>query len=73
MNTPKHSIGTFVLLLAVSLVGAFLMLGVDRGGTVWIKFILYLMFFLSISYPAMFYSNENCSAWIGRLMRRNRK
>ncbi|MDQ2921737.1 MAG: hypothetical protein M3R52_09045 [Acidobacteriota bacterium] len=71
MNTSKESIGTFNIMLLISILGAFLML-VDKDGTVWLKFFLYVMFFLSITTPALFYSNKSCTAWLGRLRKRNR-
>lgn len=72
MNASKQSIGSFITILVISMVGAFFMLSVDKGGTVWLKFFLYVMFFLSITAPALFYSNGSCTAWIGRLLKRDR-
>ena len=72
MNVSKQSIGSFITILVISVLGAFLMLGVDKGGAVWLKLFLYVMFFLSITAPAVFYSNKSCTAWLGRLLKRNR-
>jgi hypothetical protein len=70
MKISRSLIGTFMIVLLVSISGAFLMLGLDKGGAVWVKFVLYVMFFLSIAYPAAFYSNKSCTGWIGRLLKR---
>ncbi len=55
-------------ILAASIIGAILMIGVDPGGTRWLKFILYIVFFASISSSAVFSSSCSCSG-----MRRLRK
>lgn len=72
MNTSKQLVGSFIAILVFSMLGAFLMLGVDKGGTVWLKFFLYVIFFLSITAPAFSYSNKSCAAWLGRFLKRNR-
>jgi hypothetical protein len=68
----RQSIGSLLTMLVFSVLGAFLMLGVDKGGTVWLKFFLYVIFFLSIAGPAFVYSNKSCTAWLGRFLKRNR-
>jgi hypothetical protein len=58
-------------ILAVSIIGAILMTGVDLGGTRWLKFILYVIFFASISSPAVFSSRYSCSGMLRRLRKRS--
>ena len=58
-------------ILAVSLIGAILMMGVDPGGTRWLKFIIYVIFFASISSPAVFSSRYSCSGMLRRLRKRS--
>jgi len=58
-------------ILAVSIIGAVLMMGLDLGGTRWLKFILYVVFFCSISSPAVFSSRYSCSGRLRRLRRRS--
>lgn len=57
--------------LAVSIIGATLTMGVDLGGTRWLKFILYLLFFDAISSPALFSSHTSCSSMLHRLRKRS--
>jgi hypothetical protein len=47
-----------------SIVGAILMMGFETGGTRWLKFRLYSIFFASISSPAIFSSSYSCSAFL---------
>jgi len=72
MRKSKQSIESFITLLIGSILAALLMLGVDKGGTVWLKFFLYVMFFLSITATAFLYPNKSCTSWLGRLLKRNR-
>ena len=58
-------------ILVVSIIGAILMMGVDLGGTRWLKFILYVIFFASISSPAVFSSRYSCSGMLRRLRKRS--
>ena len=58
-------------ILAVSLIGAILMMGVDPGGTRWLKFIIYVIFFASISSPAVISSRYSCSGMLRRLRKRS--
>ena len=59
-------------ILAVSIIGAVLMMGLDLGGTRWLKFILYVAFFFcTISSPAVFSSRYSCSGVLRRLRRRS--
>jgi hypothetical protein len=55
----------------VSMIGAILMMGFDMGGTRWLKFLLYLVFFASISSPAVFSSRFSCSSLFRRLSKRS--
>jgi hypothetical protein len=54
-------------ILAVSFIGAILMMGVDVDGTRWLKFIVYVLLFASISSPALLSSRSSCSAMLRRL------
>jgi len=54
-------------ILVFSIIGAMLTMGLDPGGTRWLKFMLYLAFFASISSPAVFSSRLSCSAMLRRL------
>jgi len=47
------------------------MMGVDLGGTRWLKFILYVVFFASISSPAVFSSRYSCSGMLRGLRKRS--
>ena len=53
--------------LAFSIVGALLTIGLDLGGTRRLKFVLYLAFFASISSSAVFSSRLSCSGMLRRL------
>ena len=55
----------------VSIVGAMLMMGVDLGGTRWLKFLLYVGFFASISSLAAFSSGYSCSSVLRRMRKRS--
>ena len=57
--------------LLVTVIGAILMMGLDLGGTRWLKFILYVLFFASISSPAVFSSRYSCSLVMHRLRKRS--
>jgi hypothetical protein len=54
-------------ILAFSIVGALLTMGLDLGGTRWLKFMLYPAFFASISSSAVFSSHLSCSGMLRRL------
>jgi hypothetical protein len=54
-------------ILVISIVGALLTTGLDLGGTRWPKFMLYLVFFASISSSAVFSSRLSCSGLLRRL------
>ena len=56
--------------LAVSIIGAILMMALDSGGTRWLKFILYILFFASTS-PAVFSSHLSCSSMLHHLRKRS--
>lgn len=67
MDNKKRLLINIGGVLAFSIVGAILMMGVDLGGTRWLKFILYLVFFASISCSAVFSSRLSCSGMLRRL------
>lgn len=71
MENRKRLVTNIAGVLAVSIIGAILMMGLDVGGTRWLKFILYVMFFASISSPAAFSSHLSCSAIFSRLRKRS--
>jgi len=58
-------------ILIVSIIGAILMIGVDPGGTRWLKLIIYIVFSASISSPAVFSSPYSCSSMLRRLRKRS--
>jgi hypothetical protein len=58
-------------ILTVSIIGAILMMGVDLDGTRWLKFIMCVIFFASISSPAAFSSHYSCSSMLRRLRRQS--
>jgi hypothetical protein len=65
-NIPRRL--ALVLLLAV--VGAALMLLFDGGGTRWLKFLLYIIFFTSIFSPSLFVSSSSCG-FLARMRKRS--
>jgi hypothetical protein len=69
MDRTKKLLLNIVGIATISILGAILMMGLDTGGTRWLKFLLYAIFFASISSPAVFSSSYSCSA----LLRRTRK
>ena len=71
MNNTKKLLVNIGGILVVSIIGAILMIGVDLGGTRWLKFILYVVFFASISSPAIFSSRYSCSPMLRRLRKRS--
>jgi hypothetical protein len=71
MHNTKRPLINIGGILAVSIIGAILMMGVDLGGTRWLKFILYVIFFASISSPAVFSSRHSCSGMLRRLRKRS--
>ena len=71
MDNTKRLLVNIGGILVVSIIGAMLMIGVDPGGTRWLKFILYVVFFASISSPAVFSSSYSCSAMLRRLRKRS--
>jgi hypothetical protein len=66
MENRKRLLTNIACVFAFSVVGATIMMWFDDGGTRWLKFILYLFFFASISSPAIFSSNKACSLLMGR-------
>jgi len=71
MDNTKRLLVNIGGILVASIIGALLMIGVDPGGTRWLKFILYVVFFASISSPAVFSSRYSCSAMLRRLRKRS--
>ena len=69
MDNTKRLLVNIARVLAVSIIGAILMMVVDPGGTRWLKFILYVFFFATIS-PAIFSSFPSCSSML-RLRKRS--
>ena len=53
--------------LDFSIIGALLTTGLDLGGTRWLKFLLYIVFFASFSSLAVFSSSLSCSGVLRRL------
>lgn len=70
MDNKKRLLINIGGILAFSIVGAILMMGADPGGTRWLKFILYVVFFASITSPALFSSRFSCSSMLRRLRKR---
>jgi len=71
MDNTKRLLINIGGILGFSIIGAILMMGVDLGGTRWLKFILYVIFFASISSPAVFSSRYSCSGMLRRLRKRS--
>jgi hypothetical protein len=69
INTNRFLI-KLAIVLAASVVGGLLMTGLDAGGTRWIKFIGYVIFFASIISPSVLFPNSSCSI-MSRLRRRS--
>jgi hypothetical protein len=61
MNNNKRFIINIACILAISIIGATLVMGLDLGGTRWLKFVLYLIFFAALSSSALFSSIYSCS------------
>ena len=69
MNKAKNLITVLLIVLPASVLGAFLMMEFDQGGTRWLKFVLYVAMFVSIFSPAFLSSRFSCSL----SLRRSRK
>ena len=67
MENKKRMLINIACVAAIAIIGAMLMMGLDVEGTRWLKFILYVMFFASISSSALFSSHLSCSAMFSRL------
>lgn len=61
VNNAKYRMTNFAIALAVAVIGALLTMGVDLGGTRWLKFVLYVGFFLLILSPLFLSSSLSCS------------
>jgi hypothetical protein len=66
MDNRKRPIINIAGVVVFSFIGAFLMIEFDDGGARWLKFILYVIFFASISSSALFSSRFSCSFLMGR-------
>lgn len=60
-NNKKKLMINVAWVLAISIVGAILMMVVDLGGTRWLKFVLYMIFFASLSSSGLFSSRFSCN------------
>lgn len=67
MENRKRLFINIAGVLVISIIGALLTIGLDVGGTRWLKFLLYLAFFASISSSAVFSSRLSCSGMLRRL------
>lgn len=70
MKNQKRFAIKLAMMLAVYLVGALLMTGVDAGGTAWPGFIGYVIFFGLVLSPSTLFSHSSCSI-TSRLRRRS--
>jgi hypothetical protein len=61
MDNTKKLLINIGGVLVFSVIGALLVMAVDPGGTRWLKFILYLVFFASFSSLAVRSSSYSCS------------
>jgi type IV secretory pathway VirB2 component (pilin) len=59
------------IVFAICFIGAMLMTGFDHGVTGLLKFFGYLIFFASISSPALFSSHHSFSAMLRRLRKQS--
>jgi hypothetical protein len=60
MTVPGRSLLTAAIVFAMALVGATLMIIVDSGGTVWLKFALYAIFFGAVFLAAVLSPIQGC-------------
>jgi len=70
MGISRRSIARAVLVIALALAGAVLMIRVDTGGTVWLKFILYVVSIVG-AYCLILLSPVQSCGW--SLFRRHKK
>lgn len=71
VNNAKNRMINIIIALAVAVIGAILMMGFDLGGTRWLRFVAYIVFFLSISSSLLFSSSSSCRSMFSRLRRRS--
>ena len=71
MDNTKRLLVNIGGILVVSIAAAILVNGVVPDRTRWLKFILYAVFFASISSPAVFSSRYSCSTMLRRLRKRS--
>jgi hypothetical protein len=67
MKVSRRSSVRAVAVIALALAGAAVMIYLDSGGTTWLKFALYVIFFYGIFLAAVSSSVNSCG---GRLFRR---
>ena len=70
MSISGHAILKATILIAIALTGAALMITVDGGGTVWLKFALYSLFFVAVFLGAVLSPLQSCGL---RFFRRQTK
>lgn len=68
-NNKKKLVINVAWVLAFSIVGATLTMGFDLGGTRWLKFVLYMIFFASLSSSGLLSSRISCN--LSRFWKRN--
>jgi hypothetical protein len=73
MNRPKYILINAALILAVSLIGPFFVMGFDQGGARWLKFVLYVGCFASLMSAFLFSSrsSSSCSLSLDHLRKRS--
>ena len=71
MDNGLRLLINIVAVLASSIAGALLMMTLDGGGTHWQKFVLYVLFFASISSPAFFSPRYSCSVMLRRVSKKS--
>lgn len=68
-NNKKKLMVKFACVLAFSIIGATLVMGFDLGGTLWLKFVLYMIVFASLSSSGLFSSRFSCG--LSRMFKRS--
>ena len=71
MDNTKKLLMNIGGVLVFSIIGALLVMAVDPGGTRWLKFVLYLLFFASFSSLAARSSSYSCSGMLRSLRKRS--
>ena len=60
MTNPNKLLRNLAIVLAFSVIGAVLMVGLDGGGNRWIKLIGYLVLLASIISPSVLFPASSC-------------